>query len=165
MRLAAAIHRSAVALLRARRAATSVELAIIGPFFILLILMVIENGVMLFAQSVLDDAVVQAARQIQIGNVNSSDAFRTAVCGYTSTLFNCSNLQFYVASSSVAFPLPVMPSSSGTFLTSSFSTGNPNDYVVAEVAYNRAYVSPWLVTLGKSWTLLSTSAFQNEPFQ
>ena len=165
MRLPETTRRAAAGFLRSRRAATSVELAIIGPFFILLILMVIENGMMLFAQSVLDEAVVQAARQIQIGNVTSSSAFRTAVCGYTSTLFNCANLQFYVASSSVAFPLPAMPSANGTFLVSSFSTGNANDYVVAEVAYNRAYVSPWLVTLGKSWTLLSTSAFQNEPFQ
>jgi Flp pilus assembly protein TadG len=163
--LVARALRPAAAFGRSCRAATSVELAIIGPFFILLVLMVIENGMMLFAQSVLDEAVVQAARQIQIGNVNSSSSFRTAICNYTSTLFTCANLQFYVASSPLGFPPPVMPLSNGTFLLPVFSTGNPNDFVVAEVAYNRAYIAPWLVTLGKSWTLLSTSAFQNEPAQ
>lgn len=151
-------------LVRARRAATALELALVAPFLILIILMVIENGLMLFAQSVLDAATVEAARQIEIGNINNSSDFRTAVCSYTSTLFTCANLQFYVASSSLAFPLAAAPLSNGTFLLPVFSTGNGGDYVVAEVAYNRSYVSPWLITLGKSWTLWSTAAFQNEPF-
>lgn len=151
-------------LLHARRAATAVELALVGPFFILIVLMVIENGVMLFAQSVLDNATAQAARQIQIGNITTSSAFRTAVCSYTATLFNCANLQFNVASSSLAFPLVAVPTSNGTFAAPVFLTGVGGSYVVAEVAYNRSYVSPWLITLGTTWTLLSTSAFQNEPF-
>ena len=86
---------------RSRRAATSLELALISPFLILIILMIIENSLMLFAQSVLDAATVEAARQIEIGNITTSSAFRTAICSYTSTLFTCSNLQFYVASSSL----------------------------------------------------------------
>ena len=151
-------------LVRSRRAATALELALIAPFLILIILMVIENGLMLFAQSVLDSATVEAARQIEIGNITTSSAFRSAVCSYTATLFTCANLQFYVASSSLAFPLPAAPLANGTFLLPTFSPGNGGDYVVAEVAYNRAYVSPWLISLGKSWTLWSTAAFQNEPF-
>ncbi len=151
-------------LVRARRAATAVELALVSPFFLLIILMVIENGVMLFAQSVLDNATVQAARQIQIGNITTASAFRTAVCSYTSTLFNCANLQFYVASLPLVFPQVAVPASNGTFLAPVFVPGSGRSFVVAEVAYNRSYVSPWLITLGNSWTLLSTSAFQNEPF-
>ncbi len=151
-------------LLRTRRATTALEVALIAPFLILIILIVVENGLMLFAQSVLDAATVEAARQIEIGNIKNSSDFRNAICSYTSTLFTCANLQFYVASAPVVFPLPAAPLSNGTFLLQPFSTGNGGDYVVAEVAYNRAYISPWLITLGKSWTLWSTAAFQNEPF-
>ena len=164
MRIASRAWRIARELLLAKRAATSMELALVGPILVLIVLIVIENGMMLFAQAALDEATTEAARQIQIGNVTSQTAFQNAVCSYVSSLFNCNNLQFYVASSSVAFPTPILPLSNGTFALQLFSTGSGGDYVVAEVAYNRSYVSPWLITLGNSWILLSTSAFQNEPF-
>lgn len=149
---------------RSTRGATALELALVSPFLILILLMIVENGLMMFAQSVLDAATVEAARQIEIGNITNSSDFRTAICNYTSTLFTCANLQFYVASSSLAFPAVAYPLRNGTFLLPVFATGQGGYYVVAEVAYNRAYVSPWLITLGTSWTLLSTAAFQNEPF-
>lgn len=136
-----------------------------GPVLLLLVVMILENGLMLFAQAVLDNATTTAARQIQIGAVTTNAAFRSAVCANMSTFLNCANLQFYVASSSNAFPAVAMPSSNGSFFASSFSTGNGDDYVLVEVAYDRAYVSPWLISLDSNgWVLLSTQAFQNEPF-
>ena len=125
--------------------------------------MIIENGLMLFAQSAMDNATVMAARQIALGQTTTTAQFRSNLCSYTSTLFNCANFQFYVASSSSGFASAVSPNADGTFSSATFSTGNPNDYVTVEVAYNRSYISPWLIGLGHSWVLLSTTAFQNEP--
>lgn len=150
--------------IRSRRGTTALEFALIGPLLLTLVFIIIENGLMLFAQAVLDNATVMATRQIQIGTVTTSDGFRTAVCANMSTFFNCGNLQFYVNSSSASFPPAVVPSTNGTFATASFSTGNRGDYVLAEVAYNRAFVAPLVIRLGgPSWVLLSTQAFQNEP--
>ena len=143
----------------------ALEFALVSPVLLLLVLAIIENGLMLLAQAVLDNATTTAARQIQIGTITTSSAFRTTVCANVSTFLNCTNLQFYVASSSSAFPAIVMPSGSGSFPTTSFSTGSGGSYVLAEVAYDRAYVSPWLISLDPlGWVLLSTQAFQNEPF-
>ena len=153
-------------LVRARRAATALELALVAPFLILIILMVIENGLMLFAQSVLDAATVEAARQIEIGNINNSSDFRTAICSYTSTLFTCANLQFYVDErASRRSRRLTAPLSSGTFLLSTVLDRKRRRLRRGRSRLqSRSYVSPWLINLGKSWTLWSTAAFQNEPF-
>ena len=163
MRGVGRINRVLRDLLHSKRAATAVELALVGPFLILVVLMIIENGLMLFAQSVMDNATVMAARQIELGNVATDAGFRSILCSYTSTLFNCSGFQFYVASSSSNFMAVATPTQAGTFSPYTFSTGSPNDYVIVEVAYDRSYISPWLISLGKGWVLLSTTAFQNEP--
>jgi Flp pilus assembly protein TadG len=148
-----------------RSGVAALEFALVGPVLLLLVVMILENGLMLFAQAVLDNATTTAARQIQIGAVKTSAAFRSAVCANMSTFLNCANLQFYVASSSSAFPAGATPSSNGSFATSSFTTGSGGNYVLVEVAYDRAYVAPWLISLDPSgWVLLSTQAFQNEPF-
>ncbi|MGI4958553.1 MAG: TadE/TadG family type IV pilus assembly protein [Janthinobacterium lividum] len=147
-----------------RRGTTALEFALVGPLLLMLVFIIMENGLMLFAQAVLDNATVMAARQIQIGSVTTSNAFRSAVCSNMSTFFDCTKLHFYVASSSTGFPSALIPSTSGTFASTSFSTGSGGNYVLAEVAYNRAFVSPWVINLGgPSWILLSTQAVQNEP--
>ena len=94
-------------LARCRRATTALEFALVGPILMLLAFIIIENGLMLFAQAVLDNATVVATRQLQINAITTSDAFRTAVCANMSTFLNCANLQFYVNSSPTAFPAVV----------------------------------------------------------
>lgn len=150
---------------RSQHGTTAIEFALAGPLLLMVAFVIIENGLMLFAQALLDNATVAAARQIQLGTITTSSAFRTAVCSNMSTFLTCANLQFYVASSSSAFPSVVLPAADGTFASSSFATGSGGSYVLAEVAYNRMYVAPWVIRLGgPGWILLSTQAFQNEPF-
>ena len=148
-----------------RRATTALEFALVGPMFLLLALMIIENGLMFFAQTVLDNATRAAARQLQIGAVTTSAAFQAALCGQVGTLINCSGLQFTVTSGA-AFPTAVTaPTATGTFTNASFAPGTGGQFVLVEVAYNRSYVTPWLINIGPaSWVLLSTHALQNEPF-
>lgn len=148
-----------------RRGTAALEFALIGPVLLLLIFMIIENGLMLFAQAVLDNATRAASRQIMIKAITTSSDFRTAVCSNMSTFLDCTALQFYVTSSSTAYPSALAPSSTGTFSSSTFSTGSGSNFVLVEVAYNRSFISPWILQVsGAGWILFSTQAFQNEPF-
>jgi Flp pilus assembly protein TadG len=151
--------------LRSTAGTTALEFALVGPVLLVLVLAIIENGLMLFAQALLDNATVAAARQVQIGAITNGTNFGNAVCGGLSTFFDCSKMQYYVASSTKGFPSAIIPSSTGTFSSPGFTAGSGGYYVIAEVAYDRTYVSPWLVSLsGSGWVLLSVQAFQNEPF-
>lgn len=148
-----------------RRGTTALEFALVGPVLLLLVFMIIENGLMLFAQAILDNATRTASRQIMINAVTTSTDFRAAMCSNMSTFLDCTALQFYVTSSSSGFPSAVMPSSTGVFGSSSFSTGSGGYFVLVEVAYDRSFITPWITRVGGTgWTLLSTQAFQNEPF-
>lgn len=66
---------------RERRAVTAVEFAIIGAAFFIFIFSVFVVSIDLFWQLTLDDAVRNAARQVQIGEIPTGDAFVKAVCG------------------------------------------------------------------------------------
>jgi Flp pilus assembly protein TadG len=149
---------------RSRRATVALEFALVGPIFLLLSFMIIEDGVMLFAQAVLDNATRDASRQMMIGNVTTSAQFNSAICANVSTLIDCTALHFTVTSGNTFPSSVVIPSSSGVFASPSFSTGGGSSYVLVEVAYDRSYVTPWLVSIGgNDWVLLATVAFQNEP--
>lgn len=158
------ISRGARVLRRARRGSTALEFAIAAPVLLMLIFAVIENGLMLFAQAVLENATRDASRQIMIGTVKTSPDFRAALCDDMGALFDCTQLQFYVQSGP-AFPLAITaPDSSGKFSSTTFASGSGGQFVLVEVAYNRAYISPWLISLVPNWVLFSTQAIKNEPF-
>jgi Flp pilus assembly protein TadG len=164
--------RAARCLHRARRGSAALEFAIAGPVLLLLILAVIENGLMLFAQEVLENATRDASRQIMIGAVTTSAQFNHALCNDVGALLDCSKLQFYVQASSAAstppnaFPTAPVPASSlSTYTTATFVPGIAGQFVLVEVGYNRAYISPWLVGIvPQGWLLLATQAIKNEPF-
>ncbi len=159
------VPHSARDLRRARRGSAALEFAIAGPVLLLLIFAVVENGLMLFTQSMIENATRDASRQIMIGTVRNSTDFRTALCNDVGRLLDCTKLQFYVQSSS-AFPAAITsPSSTGSFGTTTFASGSGGQFVLVEVAYDRAYISPWLIGIAPhGWVLFSTQAIRNEPF-
>src|SRR5579863_8193802 len=67
---------------------TIVEFAIVGPWFLLLLLAIIELGLTLFTQSVLDGATRDAARLVRTGQAQNAgtttaaqlQAFQTLLC-------------------------------------------------------------------------------------
>ena len=159
------VSRCARDLRRARRGTAALEFAIAGPVLLLLIFAVIENGLMLFAQSVIENATRDAARQVMIGTVRTSATFRTALCNDVSALLTCSQLQFYVQAGATFPAAVVTPTSTGSFGATTFVSGTGGQFVLVEVAYNRAYISPWLVGIvPNGWLLFSTQAIENEPF-
>ncbi len=150
-----------------RKGTAAIEFAVAAPVFLLFACMIIENGIMLFTQASLDNATRDAARLIQTGQVNAngnaSTLFTNQLCTDLSSFITCASLLYNVQSASTFSSLsPVV-----TMDSSTFSPGSGAQDVVVQVAYNRAFFIPWvgnLVSTSDSLQMVSTVAFQNEPF-
>jgi Flp pilus assembly protein TadG len=151
-------------LLRDNRAATAVEFAMVGSIFMLLVCMTLELGLTLFTQSVMDNALRDAARLIRTNQASSSSTFVSAVCNEVGTVLipSCfSNLQYYVTTASSFSQLSAM---TGT-LPDTYTAGSSAADMLAQIAYARPTLIPWATKfLGGTNLLISTVAFQNEPY-
>src|ERR1700730_14880539 len=82
------------------RGVSSVEFAIVGPVFLMLLLGIFELGSMVFVQSVLDGSARQAARLIRTGQAqnsgNTQTFFQTNLCNSATSVIGCSNLIYQV---------------------------------------------------------------------
>lgn len=158
---------------RARRGATALEFAMVFPVFMLFVSMVIENGLVLFTQATLDNAVFDASRLIRTGQLQlaggSVTPFAKTLCGDVGTIINCTNLQYNVQSAAAFASLngTVQLNALGGLANTRFTPGGAGADVVVQVAYNRAYLMPWIAIFGgrTGAVLVSTLAFQNEKFQ
>ncbi len=151
-------------LVRDTRAVAAIEFAILGSTFILLVCMTLELGLVLFTQSVMDNALRDAARLIRTDQASSSSTFVSAVCSEVGTVLisSCStSLQYYVASAS---KFSSLTAKTGT-LPDTYTAGSSASDMVAQIAYKRNTIIPWAAKfLGNSDVLISTVAFQNEPY-
>ena len=119
-----------------RHGATAIEFAIVVGPFIFLVGGIIEVGLMLFTEYALQNAVQDAARQIQVGNVRSAssgltpvktpDDFKTLICDRAPNLKDCtSQIGIYVQNAanfdSLASAVPpaitILPGAFDTFNT------------------------------------------------
>jgi Flp pilus assembly protein TadG len=156
---------------------TGIEFAMVGPIFLLLILGVLENGLTLWTQSVLDNATRDAARLTLTGqSQNGGTAFATQLCNEVSGFMKCSALQYRIQTGSTF--AGISPTISGTGTTysgfsayptaiSGSSLGNPGDDVLVQVVYTRTYIVPWvghMMNASGSERIISTAAFENEPY-
>lgn len=158
-------------LVRDNSGVTALEFAMIGPIFLLLILAVMENGLTLWSQSVLDNATRDAARLLQTGQAQSGGtSFPTKLCNEISGLMSCSSLKYRVQNASTF--ARISPTISGSL--TGFSTyptavtgGSAGQDTLVQVAYTRNFIVPWvgkLMSAGNSETLIATAAFQVEPY-
>jgi Flp pilus assembly protein TadG len=149
-------------------AASAVEFAIIGSTFLLLVCMMIELDLILFTQSVLDNAARDASRLIETGQIQngggSATPFTTQLCNDVGTLIPCSKLQYNVQSASTfaALNTTITTNGSGTMTGTGFSPGTDGQDVLVEVGYYRPTIIPWAGKyLYPNELLISTVAFQN----
>jgi Flp pilus assembly protein TadG len=157
---------------RNNRGVAALEFAIVAPVVLLLLGGVIENGIILFTQSLLDNAARDAGRLIQTGQVQQGggvSAFTTQLCNDVSGMIPCGSLQYYVQSGGTFSSLNVTVTNSGGTMANSgsFDAGNPGDDVAVQVAYNRPYLIPLVgkyMAVNGSTLLVSTVIFQNEPY-
>ncbi|HEX3862687.1 MAG TPA: TadE/TadG family type IV pilus assembly protein [Stellaceae bacterium] len=150
------------------RGATLIEFAIVAPMLLLLMTTIIDLGIMLTTQSLLDGAARDAARLIRTGQVSTSgnpiSTFQTLLCSKLSPIMSTATCQ-----SKVIFDVEVFPdfgdvsfkpctlnnNQTGTGTVCKFSSGGSTDIVGVQVTYNRTFIVPWVgacLTGGSCWT-------------
>jgi Flp pilus assembly protein TadG len=160
---------------RNTRGTTAVEFAIIGPLFLMLVFAVLENGLTLWSQAVLDNATRDAARLTLTGQTQQGGtSFPAKLCSELSGLMNCSYLQYRIQTGSSFGSISPSFTVSGNGTASGFSaypaavsSGGPGSYVLVQVIYNRHFLIPGVSALMSAngvTQLLATAAFQNEPY-
>jgi Flp pilus assembly protein TadG len=165
---------------RARSGATLFEFALVSPIFLLLTFAIMETGIILMTQAMLDNATRDAARQIRIGqdqNVGDTDGtglFKQTMCNDLGNFIPCNNLTWHVQSvanggSFSTMSGAVTTDASGNMTSTGFTPGTQRSLVLVQVAYNRTYLIPFLARVGGgangSLLLVSSLAFQNENYQ
>jgi Flp pilus assembly protein TadG len=172
-------------LIRNERGAVAVEMAIIGPPFLLTLLSIIELGLILTTQALLDGATRDSARLVRTGQVNAAGntigTFQTLLCNDMSMLLSSStctsNVLIEVTSSpnatnfgGLTFAACTSNAGSGGPNPCPFSAGNAGDIVAVRVSYERPFIIPWvgnmlsLASDSQHTLLQSTVVFRNEPF-
>jgi Flp pilus assembly protein TadG len=161
-----------------RRGVAAVEFAVVAPVFLAILFGILATGMNGFYQLTLDDAVRDAARQVQMNApaASTSGGFVAAVCARFSPLASdCStkisySVQASTAAGGFAGLTPEQISASGT-LSDSFFLGNayaPKTPVLIQVAYPLPFKLPYIGTiLTKSGTnsVLASAAVLAEPYQ
>jgi Flp pilus assembly protein TadG len=161
------------------RGTASIEFAIVGSSFMLMLLASFEFGYMLFVQSVLDNAARDAARLVRTGqaqeSANAQTTFQTLLCNEVGSLVGCGNILYQAqvfnawtdAQTSVNNGV-TRNGTTGNLVSSGFSAGTPGQIVVVTVTYNYPFFTPWIGGLVGNGTnsafLQSTVVFQNEPY-
>jgi Flp pilus assembly protein TadG len=127
-----------------QRAETALEFALIASVLFLLLMAMFTFALDMFWQGVLDDAVRNAARQVEVDKVTTSSDFVTAVCNELGAVTTgCStHLNYSVQQGTYLGAItPATLSSSGSLGTNTFpgtivvSTANSPEFLLVQVAY------------------------------
>ena len=138
--------------------AIAIEMAVIGPAFFLLLLTILDLGLLLADQSLLDGAARDAARLIRTGQVQTATSpittFQNLLCsdmGPVMTTAQCSaniifEVQTFTSFGSVSFTPCVRNNNdtTGTGTQCSFTPGNGGDIIGVKASYNRPFIIPWV---------------------
>lgn len=162
---------------RDRRGATIVEFALIALPFFMLLCSIIEVGVIFVGNSLLQKATGDAARLVRTGQVQASSMtaiqFKNYICGETSPILNCANLQVDVESFS-AFDNITIPNGVGSngnlnSNLNNYNVGSAGNIVLVRTFYQWNILIPLLKPFfsdlaNGDYLLTATAAFRNEPF-
>ena len=138
------------------RDATLVEFAVVAPPLFLLLLTVLDLGIMLTTQSLLDGAARNAARLVRTGQVQSATSpettFQNQLCSDMTPIMSTatcqSNIIFEVQTftdfSSVSFGACTQDSDSTQSGYCTFTPGIASQIVGVQVTYSRPFLVPWV---------------------
>lgn len=164
---------------RDRDGAAAVEFALIATPFFLMLFAILEIGLVLVLNSVLENAATDASRLVRTGQVQQTritrEQFKDAFCANMSVFSgDCPDRVFIDVRQVAGFTNPGVPdpTSGGTFNPAilTYETGEPGSLMLVRIWYDQPVVSPFLANyLSKAQNggvLLSTAAaFRNEPYQ
>ncbi len=153
---------------RDARGAIAVEFALIGPIFLLLLLVIVELGLTLTTQSLLDGATRDAARLIRTGQVQSQSSpittFQTLLCSEMAPLMSVAKcdsnvifeVQTFASFGSVSFtPCTLNNNQVGSGTQCNFRPGTGGQIVAVRATYTRSFIVPWVgacMSGGSCWT-------------
>jgi len=152
---------------RDSRGMALVEFGLLGPLFIVLLCGILENGLILFTQTVLDNATRDASRLVLLGNTSSS-SFATALCNGVGGIIPCSKIKFNVQSGAGFSGLSstLQTDTNGDMTNNQFAPGTYSQDVLIQVSYNRPFLVPLYGMFSgvNSELLVSTVALKSEPY-
>jgi Flp pilus assembly protein TadG len=165
MTIPGALRRGAGVLARLWRrddAVAAVEFAALGSIFLMLVCMIFELGLVLFTQSVMDNALRDAARLVMTNQASSSGTFTTKVCADVGNLIpNCSTNLRYNVQTAASFSAMT----TWNYSSNAYTAGITAADMLAQIAYQRPTITHWATFFfGTNDMIVSTVAFQNEPY-
>jgi Flp pilus assembly protein TadG len=147
----------------------AVEFAILLPFFLLVLLTLIETGYIALTRTVIEGAVSSASREVRTGEAQQSEdpigSFRATLCEEVSVIIDCRLLQLDVRRFDVFPNAADVPEITGT--EDFFQAGDASEITLVRVVYNWAYITPGLEILTNpgSKKFVASSVFKVEPFR
>lgn len=166
-------------LMRAREGSTAVEFALIALPFFMLLFAILEIGLILLLDAVVETAVADTGRLVRTGQTQmqniDKDMMKARLCEEMSVFANDCASRAYLdvrVVNDFSTPLdPEDPMASGAFDKSKVDVkpGAPGDMVMVRVWYEHPVVTPFLkqaLTKGQDGNMMltTTMAFRNEPF-
>lgn len=158
-----------------RRGAAALEFALTLPLYLLLSAAVLEIGVLLFVDTVLEGAASDAARQIRTGQAQQSGdalaSFRSRLCGSLYVMVDCERVVLdvrpFASFDAVAAPIALDEDGEPTDLV--FTPGASGEITLVRALYRWEFLTPMVGAVlggtGNSVLLVSTSIFRNEPYE
>lgn len=153
---------------RDRDGHVALEMALVGPPFLLVMLALLDFGQTMLTQSVLDGAARNAARLIRTGQVQASGSpittFQNQLCSDMSMLMTTSTctsnvlfeVQTFSAYGAMTFTACTYNNNAtGTGTACTFAPGIGGNIIGVRASYARPYIVPWVgacLTGGSCWT-------------
>ncbi len=164
--------------------ATAVEFAMVVPLFLLMLGVVVETGMMMFTEYVLQTSVQEAARIVRTGQAQeqklTSAQFKTALCRIAKNIMACeSKVTVYMKAGPDFATLAADPNASymkvgakadGTFDAKTFQCGSREQAVTLIASYDWNFTIPYFMKYFGNWNNNNTrrmagfAVFRNEPF-
>lgn len=151
------------------RGNVAVEMGFVAPPLILMLVMIVDFGIMLTTQALLDGAARDAARLVRTGQVTGSSgitAFQTQLCAdmapilsnatcTSQVLFSVQFFSNFGEIGTIGFsPCTRNANASGSGTACAYATGSASQIVGVRVVYNRPFIVPWVgacLTGGTCW--------------
>ena len=162
---------------RDRSGATAVEFAMIAAPFFLLLFAMIEIAAVFFTGTVLENAVLEAARKIRTGEAQTGGmtqaGFRQEVCDLIAAVADCDNLeidvQVFEDFDTVDQTSPIQGDGSVNTDGFGWAPGDAGDIVLVRVFYRWSLMTPnfggALSNMENNQRLITAATvFRNEPF-
>ncbi|MGH7028117.1 TadE/TadG family type IV pilus assembly protein [Brevundimonas sp.] len=166
-------------LMRAREGSTAVEFAMVALPFFMLLFAILEIGLILLLDAVVETAVADTGRLVRTGQAQQQamtpELIKTKLCAKMSVFAGDCDTRAFIdvrVVDNFSNPLVPDPTASGTFDASSlsFTPGGPGDLVLVRIWYEQPVATPFLSQalskMADGKVLLTTTlAFRNEPYQ